>query len=405
MMPAQQHPPRSPEIRPDGTVTFWLAAPDARSVTVRNTSGGYADWPGGNDVVMTRDGQGVWSATIGPIEPEYYSYVFVVDGVQTLDPGNVLVVRDGARYGNSLRVPGSTSADYDVNDVPHGTLAQVWYRSSILQAARRMYVYTPPGYETNTGRYPVLYLLHGGGGDEEAWTTMGRAPQILDNLIAKGKARPMIVVMTNGNDFQSASQDFVPPPAGVPLIGTGSPPPAGIRGASIPRFPESLVREVIPFVDAAYRTRTDREDRAIAGLSMGGAQTVYTAFNNLDSFAWVASFSGGFPLMPDVAIDIAPPLNAARLRGPDISRSIDPAKFRRLVPNLDSSVNARLRLFYLAIGTEDGLITTHGAVKRMLDERGVRYTSVEVPGYAHEWRFWRICLAAVAQKFFQPASG
>jgi enterochelin esterase-like enzyme len=401
MMPGQQQAPRSPGILSDGSVTFWLAAPNASAVSVRNTSGGYADWPDGNEIAMTRGSDGVWSATIGPIEPEYYSYVFVVDGVQALDPGNVAIVRDGARYGSSLRVPGARSDAYEVDDVPHGTVAQVWYPSPTFGAARRMLVYTPPRYETSCVRYPVLYLLHGGGGDEDAWTTMGRAPQILDNLVAQGKARPMIVVMTNGNPFQRASQDHLPPPPDVPLIGTGQPAPRMVRDAGIPDFPHSLVNDVIPHVDAAYRTLADRESRAIAGLSMGGAQTFYTAFNNLDKFAWVASFSGGFPLMPGVPVDIMPPANAAKLRGPDITRSIDPQRFARLVTNLDSSVNTRLRMLYLAIGTEDGLITTHGAVKGLLDERGVKYALVEMPGYAHEWRFWRLCLADVAPRLFQ----
>lgn len=397
MIPWLQELPRSPEILPDGMVTFRLSAPKASSVSVRNMTGGYADWPEGNDVPLVRDDQGVWSATIGPIESEYYAYVFVVDGVPALDPRNTLVMRDSACYSSSLRVPGARTAIYEVNDVPHGTLAQVWYPSPTLKSQRRTYVYTPPGYEAGEARYPVLYLLHGGGGDEDRWTTMGRTPQILDNLIAQGKAQPMIVVMTNGNSDQSASRDYVP----LPEAGDLHP---KVRGAYVPSFPESLVNDLIPFVDRAYRTRTDREDRAIAGLSMGGAQSLYTAFSNLGKFAWVASFSGGFPLLPGVAVDVEAPANAARLRGPDISRSIDPDRFLRLHPQLDSSVNAKLRLLYLSIGTEDGLIATHGVLKDILNERGVRYTLVELPGYAHEWRFWRLSLADLAQRLFQPSS-
>jgi enterochelin esterase family protein len=369
-----------------------LRAPDASAVLVRNTTGGYGDWPDGNDVPMALDAEGVWSATIGPLAPEYYTYVYVLDGVHALDPGNTLIMRDGIRYSSSLRVPGELSSLYDINEVPHGTLHQVWYPSPSLNMARRMYVYTPPGYDQSEERYPVFYLLHGGGNDEDGWTNLGRAPQILDNLIAQGKARPMIVVMTNGQGWQEASPDYVPLP-----FGWRRPAP----GTHILDFPNSIVPDVIPYVDGHYRTLTDREDRAIAGLSMGGAQTLYCAFRNLDRFAWVAAFSAGLPLLPGVPVDIPAPTNAARLRGPDITKTIDPDKFARLITHLDPGSNDRLRMFHLAIGTEDGLISSHNTLKTLLDARGVRYTLAEVPGYAHEWRFWRITLADVAQRLFR----
>jgi enterochelin esterase family protein len=382
--PAQ---PRSPEILPDGKVVFRLLAPAATSVTL----GG--DFPIGNNVAMTKDDKGVWSVTVGPLKADFYSYFFTVDGVRTLDWRNVFVMRDGARYASWLRVPGPEAADYQVNDVPHGTVAQVWYPSPALGMKRRMYVYTPPGYETGSARYPVLYLLHGGGGDEAAWTELGCAPQILDNLIAQGRSTPMIVVMTNGNGTQAASQDFVPLQA----------PPAR-PGEGMLRFPESLVKDVIPFVDTTYRTKPDRESRAIAGLSMGGAQALYAGLNNLDQFAWIGALSGGFPLLPGVAVDIKAPANAATLRGPDISRSIDPAKYLALHPALDAGVNSKLRLFYLAIGIDDGLITTHDAMKRLLQDKGVKYTLVEVPGYGHEWKFWRLSLRDLLPRLFQQGS-
>lgn len=387
----------SPEILQDGRVTFRLWAPEAEAVTVRNTTGGYGDWPDGNEVPMARDGQGVWSVTIGPLASEYYTYVYVVNGVQALDPANWFIMRDGIRYSSSLRVPGPTAALYDVNDVPHGTLAQVWYPSPSMELIRRMYVYTPPGYEESDQRYPVLYLLHGGGSDEDAWTNMGRAPQILDNLLAQGKIRPMIVIMPNGSPVQKAAPDHVAPPPGW----RPGPPPTTTSGRpGILRFPDSLVKDVIPFVDERYRTLADREHRAIAGLSMGGAQTMYAAFNNLDAFAWVAVFSGGFPLLPGVSVEIPAPANAAALRGPDITRTIDPARFAELVPNLTPEANERLHLFYLAIGTVDGLISTHKTLKSLLDARGVGYTLIEREGYAHEWRFWRLCLADLTPRLF-----
>jgi len=399
----QQALPRSPEILPDRRVTLRLAAPNATAVKAVNTSGGYLDWPQGNSVEMTKDDQGVWSATIGPLKPEYYIYVFNVDGVTALDPRNVFVARDGMRYGSALRLRGDATANYDVNDVPHGTVSLVWCPAPSLNLTRRMYVYTPPGYETGSARYPVLYLLHGGGGDEDAWTNLGRAPEILDNLIAQGKAQPMIVVMTNGNARQRASQDFIAPPPGQPGPGQAANPAAGISSIIL-KFPQSLVADVIPFVDKVYRTKADRENRAVAGLSMGGAQALYAAFNNLDKFAWVAGFSGGYPLLPGIAVPIDPPADAAKLRGPDITRSIDRDKFAQLLPQLNADANSKLRLFYLAIGTEDGLITTHGVVKQMLASKGVNAMIRELPGYAHEWSFWRVSLADLASKLFQPAS-
>jgi enterochelin esterase-like enzyme len=380
----QPAPPRSPEVLSDGRVVFRLLAPTSTSAAL----GG--DFPIGTNVAMTKDDKGVWSVTVGPLAADFYSYFFTVDGVRTLDWRNVFVVRDGARHASWLRIPGPESADYQVDDVPHGTVSQVWYPSASLGMKRRMYVYTPPGYEAGAARYPVLYLLHGGGGDEEAWTELGCAPQIFDNLIAQGRSRPMIVVMTNGNGTQSASQDFVPLQA----------PPAR-PGEGMLRFPDSLVKDVIPFVDVTYRTKPDRENRAVAGLSMGGAQALYAGLNNLDQFAWIGALSGGFPLLPGVAIEIPAPANAATLRGPDISRSIDPAKYLALHPALDAGVNSRLRLFYLAIGIDDGLITTYGAMKRLLQDKGVKYTLLEVPGYGHEWKFWRLSLRDLLPRLFQ----
>jgi enterochelin esterase-like enzyme len=381
----------SPEITGDGNVIFRIYAPAAGSVTLSG------EFPIGSNIAMAKDDKGVWSVSMKPKRTDFIDYYFNVDGVRALDPNNPFVARDGSRYASSLRMIGPESTDYEVNDIPHGTVSQVWYSSPTLKMKRRMYVYTPPGYESGAERYPVFYLLHGGGGDEDAWTTMGRAPQIIDNLIASKKSKPMIVVMTNGNARESAARNLVP----APVIAQNQPVqgPPGISD-NIFKFTESLLKDVIPFIDSEYRTKTDRENRAIAGLSMGGAQTFYTAFNNLDKFAWVGEFSGGFPLLPGVAINITPPSNAASLRGPDVSRSIDPEKFLALHPRLDSGVNSQLKLLYVAIGTDDGLITTHGAIKKMLDGKGVKYTLVETPGYGHEWPFWRLSLRDYLPRLF-----
>jgi enterochelin esterase-like enzyme len=390
--PRQAPPIVSPEVMPDGRVTFRLLAPGATSVSVTG------DWPGGIDSTttpMVKDDKGVWSVTVGPLKPEFWIYTFSVNGVATLDPRNVNTRRNTARIENTLLVPGPESSDYAVNAVPHGTVSLQWYPSPTVDATRRAYVYTPAGYEKGSDRYPVLYLLHGGSGDEDAWSSCGRATQILDNLIAQGKARPMIVVMPNGNTTRIAAPDLVPAPPALPA----NQDPGRFR-----KFPESLVKDLVPFIDKTYRTRTERDSRAIAGLSVGGAQTMYAAFNNLDLFAWVAAFSGGYPVMPGVAIDVPPPPNAASLKGPDITKSLDPAKFAALMPQLDSSANGKLRLLYISIGTADTLQETHKVVKQVLKEKGLKYTLMEFPGYIHEWPVWRVSLKDLLPRLFQPSS-
>src|SRR3954468_20544437 len=319
-------PLKPPEIHPDRSVTFRLLAPKATEVTLNGS------WDNGTDVKMTKDESGIWSTTVGPLAPQLWGYWFLVDGVKALDPNNGETQRDGARYDNLLMISGRESEWWDFKDVPHGTIQAVWYPSPTLkQASRRMMVYTPPGYETGTTKYPVLYLLHGGGGDEEAWLTMGRANIIMDNLIAAGKAKPMIVVMPNGNATQTVSQGLgfgptparqsvtapAPPPVqaaqaaagsarggaapgAVPAGGGGGargPCPAGGRGGTpqpyAGSYPESLVKDVIPFVEKHYRVLAAKDDRAIAGLSMGGGHTIAATNNNPGTFAYIGVFSAG----------------------------------------------------------------------------------------------------------------
>ena len=212
--------PRSPEVLPDNRVTFRLSAPAATTVALNG------EWAAGQPAAMTKDEQGIWSVTVGPLKPELYAYTFVVNGVPALDGRVARFHRDGSRFENILIIPGPGGDLYEVNDVPHGTLSQVWYTSPTLKLTRRLYVYTPPGYEDSKVSYPVLYLLHGAGGDEDAWTSNGRAVQIMDNLIAQGKAKPMLVVMTNGNANQAAAPDQIvpPPPAPRPAAAPGAAP-------------------------------------------------------------------------------------------------------------------------------------------------------------------------------------
>jgi enterochelin esterase-like enzyme len=379
----------SPEILPDRRVTFRLVAPDATSVSVTG------DWPGGINTTttpMVKGAGGVWSVTVGPLEPEFWIYSFNVNGVATLDPRNVNTRRNTAKIENTLLVPGPASADYAVNAVPHGTVSMPWYPSTIGEGTRRTYVYTPPGYDKGSERYPVLYLLHGGSGDEDAWFSCGRATQIFDNMIAQGKAKPMIVVLPNGNITRTASPDYMPAPPALP---------ANQDPGRFKRFPDTIVKDLVPFIDRNYRTLTDRDHRAIAGLSVGGAQTMYTAFNNLDLFAWVAAFSGGYPVMPGAAIDVPPPPNAAQLKGPDITKSLDPVKFAALMPQLNADANARLRLLFISIGTADTLQETHKVVKQVLKDKGVKYTLAEYPDYIHEWPVWRVTLKDLLPRLFK----
>jgi enterochelin esterase family protein len=378
--PAAQAPrpviPRSPEIHPDRTVTFRLSAPKATEVTLNGS------WDGATALPMTKDESGVWSATIGPLAPQLWGYWYLVDGVKALDPGNGETQRDGARYDNLLMIPGPESEAWSFKDVPHGSVQAVWYPSPTLKlASRRMMVYTPPGYETGTEKYPVLYLLHGGGGDEDAWLTMGRANIILDNLIAEGKAKPMIVVMPNGNATQTVSQGFgfgptparqsvqapAPPPiqaaAGAPA-GAPRPPGAGGGPGGQPQpyagsYPESLVKDVIPFVEKRYRVIAAKDSRAIAGLSMGGGHTLQATNNNPGLFGYIAVMSAG-PRNPDEAFEKQ--LAAVKAGG--------------------------VKFYWLGAGTTDFAREGTVNLSQLVQKQGFPTTYREIPG-RHYWFLWR----------------
>jgi enterochelin esterase family protein len=372
----------SPEIDAAGRITFRLVAPKASEAVLSG------DWPGGARIPMNKDGDGVWSATVGRLESEMWCYSFQVDGVKTLDPSNMRLRRDVLRVDNLVFAPGAAASLYSVNAVPHGTVSAVWYPSPSLKKTRRMHVYTPPGYESGRNRYPVLYLLHGAGGDEAEWLNSGRTAQILDNLIARGAVRPMIVVMPNGHAGQEAAPDHVTVADPIQTSQGAS------RAAEMMDFPDSLAADVVPFVENNYRVLADREHRAVAGLSMGGAQAAYIGLRNLDKFAWVASFSGAFVIWQygrgRGAQGAAPP--------PE-----DPGPvFDRLFPNLDSGASARLRLLYLSCGLDDFLLDINRKFKDWLKTKSLRFIDVETPGYAHVWRYWRKSLAETTPLLFQP---
>jgi enterochelin esterase-like enzyme len=384
---------RSPEILPDGRVTFRLSAPNALEVRLNGL------WVGGADVPLTKDASGVWSVTVGPLKSDFWMYNYTVDGVRNLDLRSVNVVRDTTNYLNTFFVPGPQASLYQVNDVPHGTLSEEWYPSPSLKLTRRMIVYTPPGYRSGSERYPVLYLLHGGGGDEEQWVSLGLAPQILDNVIAQGKAKPMIVVMTNGIAGQVAPQTLVPPPprAAGPAGRGGAPAMAGIDEA----FPDSLVTDVIPYIEKNYRAIPDRQSRAIAGLSMGGAQTVYASLRHPDMFAWVGAFSAGFPLLPGVRRVIETPPGARGKTGAGWNERLNLEALNKLLPTTNAK-STSFRLLYMSVGLEDGLMDSVREFGGWLKSRDIPFVNVEVPGFAHAWNVWRISLIDFTGRLFQP---
>ncbi|MEJ2006011.1 MAG: alpha/beta hydrolase-fold protein [Cyclobacteriaceae bacterium] len=363
-----QMPPQlqSPEVHEDNRVTFRIQAPKAEEVAVAGS------WlPMGETVKMTKGDSGVWTATVGPLEPELYSYSFNVDGVNTLDPSNKDIKRDGTwSVGSVLFIRGDGSDLYEPKKGPKGTVSQVWYESPTLDMTRRMFVYTPPGYADSNERYPVLYLLHGGGGDEDAWTTLGLAPTIMDNLINSGKAKPMIVVMTNGNPDQAAA---------FPASPVMDQPSQGGVGMANLKFEKSLVNDVIPYVENHYRVKTGRENRALTGLSMGGLQTLNTTFQNPEMFDYIGVMSMGFADLSRFGIEIDHSERAAQI---DALKEADP------------------ELYWIAIGKDDFLYESVVTLREELDKHNFDYTYRESTG-GHTWTNWRIYLSVFAPMLFK----
>lgn len=384
-------PVEYPAIHADGRVTFRLDAPEAAAVTLRNTTGGLASaaWPEGESVAMTKDGAGVWTVTIGPVPPEFYTYAFFVDGLNVLDPENPLVTRDGPGYRSRLEIPGERTANYAYREVPHGTLSRIYVPYPSLGIEKRTLVYTPPGYEHSDESFPALYLQHGGGGDEEAWTELGRVPEIMDNLIAQRLARPMIVVMSNIYFDQVAARDYIPV---VPA--PGIPPDPMI-------FPKALVADLVPHVEASYRARADPAYRAVAGLSRGGIMSFAAAFDNIDMFDWVGTFAAAWSLMPGLGRDIPPPPDADDLRGPEIGRGVDRERMAADYPAIGPEANETLRLLYVGVGEKDGLISAHRDVRDLLRAKGVEFECLELPGFGHEWPYWRVAFQDFVRRIFR----
>ena len=366
----------SPEIHPDHTVTFRLAAPKAVKVQVTGdflptqkvqTPFGEFDAPGAADMTQK---DGVWEYTTpAPLAPELYSYTMLVDGLKINDPSNVHRIRDVQSVTDVFIIPGERADLYKINDVPHGTVSKVWYNSPSLGMDRRLTVYTPAGYETSGKRYPVFYLLHGMGGDENAWTELGRASQILDNLIAQGKAEPMIVVMTNGN----AALQAAPGESNLGFAAPSMQLPKTIEGSFEQHFPE-----VVKFIDKNYRTIKTKKARAIAGLSMGGFHSMHISKQYPDMFDYVGLFS------------------AAIMPGNDVKSPV----YDDLESKLKTQFDKKPALYWIAIGDKDFLYDANKQYRKMLDEKGYKYTYYETPE-GHIWKNWRIYLTEFAPQLFK----
>ena len=372
----------SPEIHDNNTVTFRLKAPKAVKVQVTGdflptqkikTPFGEFDGPGVADLNENKDG--VWEFTTPePLKPELYSYTFLVDGLKINDPSNVYMIRDVASVTNVFIIGGDERIDlYKVNKVPHGTVSKVWYNSPTLGMDRRLTVYTPAGYETSGKRYPVFYLLHGMGGDENAWSELGRTAQILDNLIAQGKAKPMIVVMTNGN----AALEAAPGESSLGFTAPNMNLPKTMEGSFETAFPD-----VVKFIDKTYRTQANKQGRAIAGLSMGGFHSMHISKQYPDMFNYVGLFSAA--LIPEI------------MSNKDVKSPV----YDDLDKKLKIQFDKKPALYYIAIGNKDFLYQANNDYRKMLDEKGYKYEYYET-GEGHIWKNWRIYLTEFAPKIFK----
>ena len=354
----------STEVLSDHRVTFRIYAPKASDVTLRG------DWMGTQEPVkLEKNDQGVWSATVGPLAPDYYSYSFNVDGVRTLDPKNPTIKQGINSVDNMFFLDGAEAAFQDNKPVPHGEIRKVWYQSTTLATQRRMHIYFPPGYDSGKERYPVFYLLHGGGDEDSGWSTIGRAGFILDNLIAEKKARPMIVVMPNGS---------LPRPANLPPPTPGAPPDPAAAAAQQDRFTNELLKDVMPFVEKNYRALPGAANRAIAGLSMGGGQTTRIVTTNPDQFAYVAVWSAG--VNPQTSADFEKRATA-------------------LLDNPDKA-NKQIKLFSISVGDKDFTFASSKNLAEILKKRGIKH-ELHVSGGGHTWINWRNYLRDYAQALFK----
>ena len=346
----------SPDVQSDGHVTFRFRSPNAAKVEL-SLEGRRDPAP------MQKNDQGIWSVTIGPLEPDFYGYSFVQDGVGLVDPSNWLIKPNLLDNESEVHIPGA-GLPWEIADAPHGEIHHHFYHSKIANDDRDFFVYTPAGYDArDNNKYPVLYLLHGFSDEANGWTAVGRANVILDNLIAAGKAKPMIVVMPLGYGDMDV----------IRRGGWGSWHDKDLAWRNLSKFTEILLAELLPQVEANYRVKKDRESRAIAGLSMGGAESLLTGLNHIDQFAWVGAFSSG---------------------------GLDNHDFNDEFAGLGAGPNKQLKLLWIACGTDDDLIKINRRFKSWLKDKSVQFTDIETPGM-HTWMVWRRNLSTLAPLLFQ----
>jgi enterochelin esterase family protein len=345
----------SPEVHADKSVTFRFRAPNDKEVAV-SIEGNPKPLP------MQKDEQGVWSVTTEPLAPDYYGYSIIADGVGMFDPSNHAIKPNFLYRASELHVPGSATLSWEIGAVPHGEIHHHFYTSGVAGDDRGYYVYTPPGYDARGKQtYPVLYLLHGFSDDASAWTAVGRANVILDNLIAQGKAKPMIVVMPLGY----GAPEVLLPNSGVWRD-------RAITERNFNKFREALLTEVLPRVEAEYPVIKDRNSRAIAGLSMGGSESLLTGLNTLDMFGWIGAFSsGGITYEFDIEFPVA-----------------------------NSKSTEQLHLLWIACGTDDRLIDINRKLRAWLASKNVKHVDIETPG-AHTWMVWRRNLTEFSSLLFR----
>jgi enterochelin esterase-like enzyme len=342
----------SPQINSDNTVVFRYLAPNAKEVKL-NTQFEKAPVP------MTKDSSGVWSVMVGPVKPDMYPYCFMVDGITVADPRNTAIFPNEGFQNSVIEITGSSALVHTLQNVPHGTVSYRYYNSPEL-GIRPVVIYTPPGYEKDSNaKYPVLYLLHGTTDTEETWTKVGRANVVLDNLIAQGRAKPMIIVMPYGRAY--------------PVISKSS---GSLRTwENLQEFKKDFLNNLIPFVEQNYRVKKDKDSRAIAGFSGGGGETLYLGLNNLEMFSWICGFAPGM-LKEEFARN-----NETAFANPSL-------------------VNQRLRLFWIGVGKEDGLYPVISEYLKVLDEKGIGHETLISEG-GHTWMNCKLYLATIAQRLFR----
>ena len=379
----------SPEVLPDNRLAFRIYAPQAREVSIRGDWVSQGLGEGGN---LEKDDRGVWSIIVGPLPADFYIYSFNVDGVRTLDPKNAMIKQGIRGVNNMFLLPGEKVAFASNQPVPHGDIRQIWYQSSTLDTQRRMHVYTPPGYATETRQYPVLYLLHGGGDEDSGWSTIGRAGFILDNLLAAERAQPMLIVMPNGRPERLERMVSEGKGGSLPRLAVApATSPADIaarRSEARNQFTRELVNDVIPFVERAFRAKPDAESRAIAGLSMGGGQTLSVIMSHPDAFSHVAIWSAG---LGEWFSD----------RSQDSSATMQDAFESQNAAFLTKSemLNQKIKLFSISAGDRDVAQAGSQSLSEVLKKHDINH-DLHISGGGHTWINWRRYLHAYLPRLF-----